>query len=478
MMQRSTGVTPAARQLVRPRRGTSRTGLTSIRIVAMTPRRENGHVMRSLSRKKSTYVLGITLSALALSSCSGGTAGPSGETSSSGATVQTSGPLTMWTRASTASQSKALVDAWNAANDRKVELTVVPNDNYLQKVGVAAGSNELPCIMSSDVVYMPNFIKKNLYIDITDRVKGLAFADALAPGHMKLSSVDGKIYGVPHNVAVSAIFQNDVLLKRAGIDPTKKLGSLEELAANAAKVSALGDNIAGLYYTGNNAGSISFTHFPAIWASGGEAISEDGTKSLLNSDKAVAVFKIFNEMFKSGASPDSVRNESGATRNEVFGTGKVGYVMASNSVLQSVPETDTLKIGVQGIPGVGGGVSSYVGGDAIGITTSCHDAAGAWQFLSWTLSEEAQVGVFAKMNQLTVRSDLAQNKYAQADPRMVRLNELVGLGDTPKALNYGQTFNDPNGPALSAFREALFGSDAKAALDAANAAISSSLAGS
>jgi len=434
--------------------------------------------MRSLSRKKSTYILGITLSALALTSCSGGTAEPNGDTPNSGDTAQTSGPITMWARASTAPQSQALVDAWNAANDRKVELTVVPTDSYLQKVGVAAGSNELPCLMASDVVYMPNFLDKNLYVDITDRVEGLEFADALAPGHINLSSVDGRIYGVPHNVAVSALFQNDVLLEQAGIDPAKELGSLEELAENAAKVAALGDDIDGLYYTGNNAGSISFTHFPAIWASGGEAISEDGTESLLNSEESVAVFEIFNQMFQSGASPDSVRNESGATRNEVFGTGKVGYVMASNSVLESVPETDTLKIGVQGIPGIGGGVSSFVGGDAIGITSSCGDVDGAWDFLSWTLSEEAQVGVFAKMNQLTVRSDLAANEYAQADPQIVRLNELVGLGDTPKALNYGQTFNDPNGPALSAFREALFGDDAKAALDAANDAISSSLAGS
>lgn len=422
--------------------------------------------MRCLSRnKRSALVVATLASALALTACA------------NGATQATSkGPISMWARASTATQSKALVDAYNASHDQKVELTVVPTDNYLQKVGVAAGGNELPCLMASDVVYMPNFVKKNLYIDITDRVKSLSFSDKLAKGHMRLASDGGKIYGVPHNVAVSALFQNDVLLEKAGIDPSKPLKNLEELAVNAAKVAKLGDGVAGLYYTGNNAGSISFTHFPAIWASGGQAISEDGTQSLLNSPQSVAVFKLFNQMFASGATPASVRNESGATRNTVFGTGKVGYMLASNSVLETVPETATLKIGVQGIPGVGGGESTFVGGDAIGITSSCKTVDGAWDFLAWSLGDQAQVQVFAKMNQLTVRSDLADNKYAQKDPRMVILNKLVGIGDTPKALNYGPTFNDPNGPALSAFREALFGSDAKAALDKANDAISASLA--
>jgi multiple sugar transport system substrate-binding protein len=418
-------------------------------------------------------VAGALLGALALSACSSG--GDSGE--ASGESSGSTGPIAMWARASTASQSQALVDAYNSSHDRKVELTVVPTDNYLQKVGVAAGAKQLPCLMASDVVYMPNFIQKNLYADITDRVNELPFADKLAKGHMALASEGDKIYGVPHNVAVSAIFQNDVLLQQAGIDPAKKLGSLEELAANAAKVAALGPDVSGLYYTGNNAGSISFTHFPAIWASGGEAISKDGTKSLLDSDEAVEVFSIFNEMSKSGAVPETVAGESGATRNEVFGGGKVGYLLASNSVLESVPETDALKIGVQGIPGVGGGESAYVGGDSIGITSTCKDVDGAWDFLSWSLDEDAQVGVFAKMNQLTVRSDLADNEFAAADPRVVTLNELVGIGDTPKALNYGQTFNDPNGPALSTFRDALFGADAKAALTSGNDAISASLAG-
>jgi len=160
----------------------------------------------------------------------------------------------------------------------------------------------------------------------------------------------------------------------------------------------------------------------------------------------------------------------------VFATGKVGYMIGS-SVIGSIPETDELKVGVQGIPGVDGGRSAFVGGDAIGITVSCSDVDAAWEFLSWTLSDEAQVEVFAKQGWLTVRSDLASNEYAAQDPRVVTLNELVGEGDTPKSLNYGQTFNDPNGPALTAFREALFGDDAKAALEAHNDAISASLGG-
>lgn len=398
-----------------------------------------------------------------------------GGSGSQSTTAKPSGPVEMWARASTASQSQPLVDAYNATHDTKIQLTVVPTESYIQKVGVAAGAKQLPCLMSSDVVYMPNFLSKNLFQDITDKVEALPFKDSLAKGLMELGTVDGKTYSVPHTIGMSALFQNDVLLQKAGIDPKTKVTSLKQLQVNAAKVAALGSDITGLYYTGNAAGTIAFTHFPSIWASGGEALSEDGTKSLLADEKAAEVFGIYNEMFKAGSTPQSVMNETGATRNQVFGTGKVGYLLGSNAVLQAVKETPDLKIDVQGIPGAEGGESTFLGGDVLGISSSCANADAAWDFLSWTLTPEAQVEVYAKSNQLTVRTDLAKNKYTENDARVIKLNELVAKGKTPYSLNFGQTFNDPNGPALSAFRDALFGADAAKALKSAEGAINSSL---
>lgn len=423
-----------------------------------------------INRRRGIAMLLAAAVPLSLAACSSNTPA----SASSGAGADNGAPVTMWVRATTASQSKALVDAYNVSHKPHVELTVVPTDSYLQKVGVAAGAKQLPCLMASDVVYMPNFIEKGLYLDITDRVNALPYKDKLA----SISSVGKTIYGVPHNVAVSAIFQNDVLLEKAGIDPKKPLTSLHDLAANATKVAGLGNGAIGLYYTGGSASSIAFTHFPAIWASGGEPLSADGTKSLLDSSISTQVFKIFNDMYKAGVTPDTVPSETGATRDGVFATGKVGYMLASNSVLQTVPDNANVKVGVQGIPGLTGGESTFVGGDSIGITSTCSNSNSAWNFISWSLSKAAQVDIYAKMHQLPVRSDLADNKYATGNAGVLKLNQLVGEGKTPYAPNFGQSFNDPNGPALSAFQDALFGKgDPVAVLKAANPAITASLKG-
>lgn len=386
--------------------------------------------------------------------------------------------LQMWVRSTTAGESQKLVDAWNASHDQQVSLTVIPQENYLQRVSTAAGSNQLPCLMASDVVYMPNFIKNGLFADISKQVSSLDFADQLAPGVMDLTSKDDAVYGVPHVVALSAIFQNDLVLEKAGIDPDEEITSLADFADKVTQVGQLGGDVIPLYFTGNAGNSIAFTHFPAIWASGAEVLSEDGTEAMLDTPEAIEVFQTFNDLAKKGYIPTSAASESGATRNEVFAKGNVAYMLASNSTVAAVKDAEAVKLGVQGIPGIDGGTATFLGGDALGITAQCDDVDGAWEFLDWTLSEDTQVDVYAANSMILVRSDLAENETTAKDPIAVKLNGLIAQGRTPYSLNFGQTFNDPNGPALSALRQAIFESDDVAAtLHEYNAQISASLAG-
>jgi multiple sugar transport system substrate-binding protein len=137
-------------------------------------------------------------------------------------------------------------------------------------------------------------------------------------------------------------------------------------------------------------------------------------------------------------------------------------------------EEKGVKMGVAPISGIAGGESTFVGGDAIGIGATSEKATQAWDFLSWTTSEEAQVEVIAKNKGVPSRIDLASNKYSSADPRIVTINGLMAKGKTPYARNFNASFNDPQSPWLQTVRGALFGDAAKALTDG-NTAITKSL---
>ncbi|MFL6100327.1 MAG: ABC transporter substrate-binding protein [Actinomycetales bacterium] len=409
--------------------------------------------------------------AMAMAAC-----GSSGGSSTSAASIGPNGTddgakLTLWTRAPLEKQAKLLVAAYNASHKNHVALTVVPNDDYVAKVGAAAGSKGLPDLFAADIVYVPNWVKQGLFKDLTTQINGLSFKGQINKGHLAAGTLDGKEHVLPFVLDLSMLFWNKDLFKAAGLDPDKAPATLSEFAADAKKIQAL--HKPGVYGTAtglNCGGCLVFTWFPSVWASGQQVMNADGSQSMLNGDTEKTIYSTWRDLWKSGAVLPSSKDEAGPTWTAGFTAGKVGLMPYPATLLSSTTKFD---VGVAGLPGVNGGASTFVGGDGIGISKDSKSSAQAWNFLSWMMSEDAQVGVLAKDNDVVSRGDLANNQYSKADPRVVTINQVAGQGETPVALNFQQAFNAPNSPWLSLVRHAVLG-DGKT-VDADNDQITSVL---
>ncbi|HWV48878.1 MAG TPA: sugar ABC transporter substrate-binding protein [Microbacterium sp.] len=360
--------------------------------------------------------------------------------------------LTLWTRAPLEHQANLLVDAYNETHENQVELTVVPNDDYVAKVGAAAGSGGLPDLFAADIVYVPNWVQQGLFADITEQIDGLDFKDSINEGHLSAGTYEDKEHVLPFVLDLSMLFWNKELFAEAGLDPEKAPATLEEFAAAAQAVQALNKPDTYGTATGLNCGGcLVFTWFPSIWASGEEVMNEDGTESLLNGEAAQEVYDTWAGLQEAGAILPSSTDEAGPTWTAAFSEGKVG-VMPFPATLLPTLEFDA---GVAGLPGVDGGASTFVGGDGIGISKDSKQSPQAWNFLNWMMSEETQVEVLAQDGNAVSRGDLADNEYAAADPRLVMINEVAAQGDTPVAINFQQAFNAPGSPWLNLVRNAV-----------------------
>jgi multiple sugar transport system substrate-binding protein len=373
--------------------------------------------------------------------------------------------ITMWTRAATQSQSQRLVKAYNASHKNKVALTIIPTDNYQARVAAAAGGKNLPDVFASDVIYAPNYTSKGLYLDITDRIAKLPFADKLAPAHMRLGTYEDKKYTVPHTLDLSVLFWNKKLYEKAGLDPETPPKTLKEFAEHATTIrEKIGGDTYGTFFGGNCPGCFVFTFWPSVWAAGGEIMNEDGTESTIDDPNMAETFRIYGDLVRKGVVLPNVRTEQGPTWTGFFPKGKIGVMPMPSTTLGLMPKD--MDIGVAPIPGPEGGESTFVGGDVVGVSSTSKNADAAWDFVSWTVSDEAQVEVLAKNKDVVGRTDLASNKYSSEDPRVQLINELVGKGETPYALNFGATYNDPTGPWLKVARSAVFGTNVDQALSA------------
>ncbi|NUT34288.1 MAG: sugar ABC transporter substrate-binding protein [Hamadaea sp.] len=425
--------------------------------------------MRTTSSRIAALAAAVLLTA-ALGACSGkeATGGGSGT-----AGVDDGAALTLWTRAGTEGVSKAYAEAYNASHKNKVTVTAYPNEEYPAKLASAAGAKALPDLFATDVVFAPQYASQGLWADISDRFAAGGLKDKVSPGHMRAGTWEGKTYAVPHTVDMSVMLYNKDLYTKAGLDPEKPPTTMKEFAEHARKIDKLGGDVNGTYCGGNCGGCVEFTFWPSVWAAGGDVLDDKGTQAKIDSKEMADVFAIYRALYDEQVAAPASKDEAGPTWLGALQGGKIG-IAPGPSVWLGMIEEKGVKMGVAPIPGMDGGASTFIGGDSIGIGATSTKAAQAWDFLNWTMSEQAQVEVVAKNKGVPFRTDLASNKYSSADPRIVTINSLVAKGKTPYARNFNASFNDPQSPWLQTVRGALFG-DAGKALSEGNAAITKSL---
>lgn len=405
------------------------------------------------SRKGVSVAAGLAVAALALTACAG--------TSNSGS--EETDELTMWARSSTQDYTQALVDAWNADHDTQINLTIVASDSFQQKVGAAAGAGSLPDILASDVVYAPNYAKQSVYLDITDRVAELPFADDLVSAHIDASTFDGETYAVPHKVDSSFIFYNKDLFAAAGLDPENPPTTYDEIYDAAKAITALGNDTYGVYFPGNCAGCNAYTSFGVARAAEELPISLDGQTADIDSDALADWFGLYQRLYADGLVPPGASTGDSTTQQEPFLQGKVGIWPNGSYSIPVVNESIDFEWGYMPLATAdGSGTGTFVGGDVVGVTSSSNYPDQAWEFIEWTLEDDAQVEIVAKSGNLPVRVDLADNEYTSADPRLVEITAGLANGYTPSTLPYGEAINSPNGPWLTAVRGVVFNSDAGA----------------
>lgn len=281
---------------------------------------------RRFALRAVTAILAATALVGGLAACSGGS------TATAAADIPAEGTddgstLTLWTRAPLEKQAKDLVAAYNASHKNQVELTVVPNDDYVAKVGAAAGSGGLPDLFAADIVYVPNWVEQGLFQDISAQIDGLSYKDTINQGHLDAGTLDGKEHVLPFVLDLSVMMWNKSLVAEAGLDPEKAPATVADFAKTAKAVQALNKpGVSGTSTGLNCGGCLLFTWFPSIWASGEEVLSADGTKSLLNNDAAKKVYSTWKDLDAAGAVAPGSADETGATWVAGFQEGKVGIM--------------------------------------------------------------------------------------------------------------------------------------------------------
>jgi len=340
-----------------------------------------------------------------------------------------------------------IVNAFNAkmeaaGKDINAEFTLVPYEEQQVKFITALSSQTAPDVYGLDLINFPYFNSIGAFADITEKVNVLPFKDQFNPGMAREGVWNGKIYAVPLYNDNSGLFYNKKLFKEAGLtEPPKTWAQVKEYAQKLTK----GDQY-GITFCGAVSGMTAFTWTPHLWMNGGDVGSEENAarKSVtLNSKEAEEALQYWADLAK--FAPEGVPTYTYADYYNGFTSEKVGMIFGGSWHIAAMSnDKPLLDFGVVLFPSPKEGQpsSSFMGGDDIGISAQTKNFDAAWEFLSFAVSDEAQLDIIAKAHTVPGRLDLAnKNEYFDEDPRYYVFAEAGKVGKAPYTTRWVEETN-------------------------------------
>jgi len=127
---------------------------------------------------------------------------------------------------------QASADRFMAANpDVKVNITVMANDAFKQKLSVAMSSGQMPDIfLSWGGGPMNEYVDAGNLTDLTGYMEQDNYKDKFLDAAIAQASYNGKIYGFPtENVSTCTVFYNKEIFEQYGFTEPKTLSDLEAI---------------------------------------------------------------------------------------------------------------------------------------------------------------------------------------------------------------------------------------------------------
>jgi raffinose/stachyose/melibiose transport system substrate-binding protein len=166
-----------------------------------------------------------------------------------------------------------LVDEFNAANAGKIKVEIESQpdyDGYEQKIRTSIAAGMVPDIFTIKLnPTTAEYYKSDLLMDFSSELTG-AWKDSFKAGTLDQATIGGALKSIPYEIAITPIWYNEDLLKKAGVSYPK---TVDEMWTVFDKLKAAGITPASQMTGGTNAWTsmLWFSHFaaslggPKVW---------------------------------------------------------------------------------------------------------------------------------------------------------------------------------------------------------------------
>jgi multiple sugar transport system substrate-binding protein len=229
----------------------------------------------------------------------------------------------------------------------------------------------------ADVVWSAEFASQKWLYDMTPYVDSRK--SEFIPSTLQTVTYDGKEWGVPASTDTGLLYYRTDQTKTP---PT----TWQQLYSDAEKTSPK-----GVAYQGSSYEGLTCSYLEVAFAAGGQVLSADGKKSVINSPQNLKALQFMVDGIKNGAAPKSVTTMLEEPARLAWEAGKVSFMRNwpyAYSLSQKAPKVKG-KFDVAPLPSFqGGGKAGILGGHNMVISSSSKNPGAMLKFIDFMTSRQ------------------------------------------------------------------------------------------
>jgi multiple sugar transport system substrate-binding protein len=288
----------------------------------------------------------------------------------------------------------------------KVNVEVVGWDVQLDRIKNAAVSGQGPDVTQAGTTQVPFFAAIGGFEDLGSRISQIGGKSAYAPGVWQTTQLQGQsgTYAVPWFTEARAIYYRKDVLEKAGIDPATAFTDVnafqQTLQTIHDKVPTIGGKpISPFGMPGKKAFDLVHHVMPFVWDNGGAELSDDASKSTINSTQAEQGVDFVAQLVKKGLFDKSMLERDGTQVENQFKGGRLAVWIGGPWVLSTITRTDDKNwvkaardnVGVAAMPsGPAGKAFTFVGGSNLMMYKSSKNKNEAWALMKYLSGDSVQ----------------------------------------------------------------------------------------
>jgi multiple sugar transport system substrate-binding protein len=307
----------------------------------------------------------------------------------------------------------------------EVEVEVVDWGVQLDRIRNAAVSGEGPDITQAGTTQVPFFAALGGFEDLSARVDDIGGAQAYPEGVWETTQVVGQdgTWAIPWFTEARSIYYRKDVLEKAGVDPATAFQTWDDFRNTLEAIKREVPDIQPFGTPGKKAFDLVHHVMPFVWDAGGAELTEDNSKSAINSSEAVEGVSWFADLVNERLADASQLERDGTQVENQFKGGKIAVWIGGPWVLPSAQRSDDTNwapaarknVALAPMPaGPDGEAYTFVGGSNLMMFESSENKNEAWEVMKFLSQDQVQTDYAKLLGMFPARVE-PQKSYGESN---------------------------------------------------------------